>query len=239
MEGNGSSLRDAWDASAGDWIRWARSNELDHAFWRLNLPALLALMPPPAPTLDVACGEGRVARVLRRHGYDVIGIEGSAALAAAARQADEGFEVIVGDAAAMPFEDSRFDLAVASLCLMNMDDPRAVVAEIARVLKPGGRLCCSLLHPLRTATHAGEAGYFRARRYTETIAGEGATLELNDTHRPLGAYTDALWSAGFAIERLVEPLPDDDHVRDFPSAAQWRQRPGFLHMRAVLRSEIE
>ena len=79
------SLREAWDTSAGDWIRWARSPELDHGFWRMGLPWLLELLPAPGRlTVDVGCGEGRLARVLQARGHHVVGVESSPALAAAA-----------------------------------------------------------------------------------------------------------------------------------------------------------
>src|ERR1700682_5639646 len=86
-------LRGAWDEHAGDWVRWARSAELDHAFWRLNLPALVDLLPAPSGlTLDVGCGEGRVARALKELGYSVMGLDSSPVLVAAAREADPGFD---------------------------------------------------------------------------------------------------------------------------------------------------
>src|SRR4051812_6325604 len=98
-------MRDTWEAAAGDWIRWARSEDHDHFFWRLNLPAILAALPAPgALTLDVGCGEGRLGRELIRRGHHVVGIEGSPTLAAGC-----GFEVHVADAAAMPLPDGAAD----------------------------------------------------------------------------------------------------------------------------------
>ena len=83
-----SRTRAAWEQQAAGWIEWARSPELDHTFWGFNLPALLRLVPPPGRlTVDVGCGEGRVARELIRRGHTVVGVEGSEALAAAARAA--------------------------------------------------------------------------------------------------------------------------------------------------------
>jgi len=232
----GDSLRDAWDREATAWIAWARSPEHDHAFWHLNLPVLLALTPPPgALTLDVACGEGRVARELLKRGHRVVGVEGSPALAQAARDGEPPVEVHVADAAALPLDDASADLAVVSLALMNFDDPAAVVREIARVLRPGGRLVASLLHPLNSWGDAGDVGYFATTRYGETLIGrDGARMTLHDTHRPLVAYTAALADVGFAIERLVEPQPDDEHVAAHSDAARWRDRPSFLHLCAVL-----
>jgi SAM-dependent methyltransferase len=228
------SLRAAWDETAEDWVQWARSPELDHAFWQLNLPALLALLPSPGEiTLDVGCGEGRLARVLKKLGHHVVGIESSPALAQAAKEADPSFEVQVADAAAMPLPNHVADLAIASLSLMNMDDMPAVIGEIARVLRPGGRLCFSVLHPINSWGDA-QTGYFKTVRYTEKLERDGARMTLHDTHRPLSDYFSAIEDAGFLVERVVEPVPDDAYIAAFPGAARWLERPGFLHVRARL-----
>ncbi len=229
------TLRAAWDANAAYWIAWARSPECDHAFWRLNLPTLLELVPAPRGTaLDLACGEGRVARALRERGHEVVGVDGSPALVQAAREADPGFEAHVADAARLPFPDGHFSLAVASLALMNMDEMEAVVAEVARVLEPGGTLCLSVLHPLGTREKAQAASYFDTVRYREEIEREGRSLTLEDTHRPLGSYFAALSDAGLLIECVLEPTPDADYLAAVPSVAAWRERPAFLHVRALL-----
>lgn len=228
------SLRAAWDENAEDWVRWARSSECDHAFWHLNLPTLIELLPPPGElTLDVGCGEGRVARALKELGHDVVGVESSPALAHAATEGDPTFEVHVADAVAMPLPDSLANLAIASLSLMNMDDMPGVVSEIARVLRPEGCFCFSVLHPINSWGDA-EAGYFETVRYTEKLERDGARIILHDTHRPLGDYFGALQDAGFVVERVVEPVPDAAYIAAFPDAARWLERPGFLHVRALL-----
>jgi SAM-dependent methyltransferase len=237
--GSERSLREAWDDNAADWVRWARSPELDHAFWRLNLPAMLDLLPAPrGATLDVGCGEGRLARELKRRGYEVVGLESSPALADAAREADPELTVHLADAAAMPLPDGGFELAVASLSLMNMDDMPAVVREVARVLKGGGRFCFSVLHPVNTWGDAETRSYFEAAEYEERIEEPGGAMTFHDTHRPLSAYFDALAAAGFAVEALREPTPGDTHVAAHPAAARWRDRPAFLHVRALVQTGV-
>ena len=229
------SLRAAWDANAGDWIRWARSPELDHGFWRMGLPWLLDLLPPPGRlTLDVGCGEGRLARVLHARGHSVLGVESSPALAAAARGGEPPIDVFEGDAAAIPVDGAAADLAVASMVLMNVDDMPGVVAEVARVLEPGRAFVFSVVHPVNSMGDA-EAGYFETVTYSETLRSGEAKLTVHDTHRPLGAYFETLAAAGFAVERLAEPVPDAAHVADHPEAARWRDRPSFLLVKAVKR----
>jgi SAM-dependent methyltransferase len=180
---DGRSLRAGWDENAAAWLRWARSPELDHAFWHMNLPTLIELLPPPGEiTLDVGCGEGRVARALKELGHVVVGVESSPALARAATEGDSAFEVHVADAAAMPLPDGLADVAVASLSLMNMDDMPGVVSEVARVLRPEGRLCFSILHPINSWGDA-EAGYFETVRYHEQ-PGSGRRADDLARHAP-------------------------------------------------------
>jgi SAM-dependent methyltransferase len=181
----------------------------------------------------VGCGEGRVARALKELGHVVVGVESSPALARAATEGDPALEVHVADAAAMPLPDGLADLAVASLSLMNMDDMPGVVSEVARVLRPEGRLCFSILHPINSWGDA-EAGYFETVRYHEHLDRGGARMILHDTHRPLGDYFGALEDASFLVERVVEPVPDAAYIAAFPEAARWLERPGFLHVRALL-----
>lgn len=199
------------------------------------MPELLALLPAPTgKTLDVGCGEGRLARELTHLGYDVVGIESSHSLAQAARDADPQFEVLVADAAAMPLPDDSIELAVASLALMNMDDMGGAVAEVARVLRPGRSFCFSILHPLNSWGDAGKVSYFETVAYEERIASGETEMTFHDTHRPLSDYFAALQGAGFGVECLREPVPDDSHAADHAEARRWQRRPGFLHVRAVL-----
>jgi SAM-dependent methyltransferase len=230
------SLRSAWEDSAEQWIEWSRSKSLDHPFWGLNLPTMVGLLPEPSgPVLDLGCGEGRVSREVKQLGYEVVGVEGSETLAAAAREADPDFEVHVADAGAIPLDDDSFDLVVASLMLMNVDDLAKILDEVARVLKPGGALVASVVHPVNSLGDAGpNVGYFNEVRYSEMLTEGDAWLTLHETHRPLSAYTEALADRGFVIERLVEPQPDADYLGAHPDAARWLQRPAFMLFRARL-----
>ena len=68
----------------------------------------------------------------------------------------------------------------------------------------------------------------RPVRYSETLRAGDAELTVHDTHRPLGAYFNALAAAGFVVQRLAEPVPDEAHVADHADAAGWLERPSFL-----------
>ena len=220
-------MRAAWDAQAEQWVEWARTPEHDHFFWRLGLPALLALLPAPGRrTLDLACGEGRLSRVLAERGHAVVGVEGSPALAAAARAAAPEIEVLDGDAAALPLPAGAADLVVCSMALLNFDDIDAAAREAARVLEPGGRLCFSTVHPWNSLKSGTD--YFTEYTYAEERTRGGLTMTFTDRHRPLGAITGAFERAGLVIEALREPVPDAAHVAAHPEVEQWTRRPAFL-----------
>jgi hypothetical protein len=57
---------------------------------------------------------------------------------------------------------------------------------------------------------------------------------MHDPNHPLGEYFDAVQDAGFLMEPIVGPMPDDAYVALFPEAARWLEPPGFLHVRVPL-----
>ena len=235
-----NALADAWDAEADAWIRWARAPGHDHFFWALVRPRLLELAPPPGRrTVDVGCGEGRLARELHALGHRVVGIEASPRLAAAARAAEPPIDVRVADAAAIPLPDASADLAIASMSLLNIAGLDAAVAEVARILAPGGRFCFATAHPMSSIAAArrllGERSYFEELHFTETRAREGLEMTFHDVHRPLSRLFEALEQAGLLVEAVREPVPDDAHVARHPEVARWREQPSVLLGRALKR----
>src|SRR6516164_7585111 len=92
--------------------------------------------------LDVGCGDGALASELARRGAIVTGLDEDAAAIAAARRrsALPSTLVLVGRAERLPFENATFDRVVAVGVLCFVQHAEQVIAEIARVLRPGGRL---------------------------------------------------------------------------------------------------
>jgi ubiquinone/menaquinone biosynthesis C-methylase UbiE len=235
------SLRDAWESEAEKWARWAREYEHD-SYWRFGRPNLFALLPPPGRrTLDLGCGEGRLARDLAALGHRVVAVDASPTLLRLAAEADSEGEYLLADAASLPFEDAAFDLVVAYMSLMDIDDMEAAVAEAARVLEPGGRLVAAIVHPINSAGQFSEdsaesrfvidVGYLKARRYTDTLERDGIEMTFHSAHRPLEAYSVALEAASFLIETIREPVLTEDAF-DRPASARWQRIPMFLYLRA-------
>src|SRR5919197_1680858 len=133
------TLRDAWEDNARDYVAWTRTPGAD-SYERFHRDQFLPLLPPPGRlTVDVGCGEGRVARDLKALGHRVVGIDSSPTLVRAARELDPELEIIEANATSLPLPDRAADLAVAFISLMDMDDMETAIREVARVLEPGGR----------------------------------------------------------------------------------------------------
>jgi len=211
------SLSAEWEDHADQWIAWARFSRYD-AFWQGTWPALRPLLPAPGPrpVIDLGCGEGRGSRELVKLGYQVVGIDRSPKLAAAASSANPSIPVLLADAAAMPFGDQSTDLVVACMSLLDIDDFDGAVSEIGRVLRPGGQLCLAVVHPfvsaqdeatMHTAAFQFSRPYLEPRRYTDHIERDGLAMTFTSMHRPLSAYVSALAANGMMISALAESGP--------------------------------
>jgi len=239
-----ADLRAAWEEHASKFIAWAREPGHD-SYWRFHRDLFLELLPPPGRrTLDLGCGEGRLSRDLKALGHDVVGIDASPTMLAAAREADPELETHLGDVAALPFADASFDLAIAFMSLQDVEDLEGAVREAARVLVAGGRLCVAIVHPLNSAGRfqgdladspfAISGSYLEPSYYVDEILRGGLPLTLVSVHRPLQAYIEAVTDAGLLIERLREPPVPEPGITE-PRQRRWQRLPLFLHLRAVKR----
>jgi len=95
---------------------------------------------PESRVLDVATGTGLVARALvARYGCRVVGVDQSSGMLGEARRCANGrIELVEGSAEALPFEDASFDALTFTYLLRYVEDPAATLAELARVVRPGG-----------------------------------------------------------------------------------------------------
>jgi SAM-dependent methyltransferase len=213
-----------WAAQGDAWAAWADGRREDDV-----LPAFYELLPrAAAKTLDVGCGEGRVTRELGRRGHDAVGVDVAPRLVELARVRDPGGEFRVADAERLPFDDASFDLVVAFNVLMSVDVPARAIDEAARVLRPGGHLCASIVHPLASSGEW-QDDLFLVRDYLVERDHEQRVDDVvfANVHLPLHGWFDRLERAGFAVESLRE-LPRVDDRR-------WSRLPMFLFFRAVKR----
>jgi ubiquinone/menaquinone biosynthesis C-methylase UbiE len=242
--------RRPWEEEAHNWIDWARTP--DHDVFQYYAPSFFQEILPATPglTLEIGCGEGRVARQLASRGHTVVALEASATLVRAARELDASSAYVLADATALPFVDAAFRTVVAYNSLQTVDaltDMAAAVREGGRVLKPSGHICLCVAHPMtdvgRMKEAPGEAelvisgSYFEHQRVDETVTKGALKMRFSGWTYTVEDYCRALEEAGFLIERVREPAPSAEHLEQRPSLAGWRRMPLFLFMSAVKRAE--
>lgn len=135
-----------FSSSAGEWDR-LRSELVGR---RLDLVALLGLVEDGWSVGDLGCGTGKVSEALALFVREVIAVDDSPAMLAAARERLAGYEnveVRSGDLERLPIDDQRLDAAVIFLVLHYLGDPGAALREVGRVLRPGGRLLIVDMRP--------------------------------------------------------------------------------------------
>ena len=243
---NDSSTR-SWDAAADDWIAHADTSDYQNLFLQ---PRMLALAGDVSGKrlLDLGCGEGSYARELARRGARVTGVDGSATLIAAARRRsaaaglDSEFHCLNANAL-NGIADDAFDVIVASMVLMNVEDYPGAIREAHRVLAPGGALCVSITHPCFSAPVSDwvhgkgkNPRYFAVDRYFERIAWEdritpafrAPTLRR---HRPLEDYMKGAIGAGFVLREFQEPMTTEEELKASARFLPMTRVPYFLFMR--------
>ena len=157
--------------------------------------------------LDAGCGSGPLSAELRAGGAVVTGFDSSAVMVDLARERlGEDADVQVADLSApLPFADDTFDDVTVSLVLHYLRDWTAPLAELRRVLRPGGRLVLSVNHPSLYKMLHPESDYFALTEWSEEHDFAGQRAVLTYWHRPLHAMTDAFADAGFQLARISEP----------------------------------
>ncbi len=210
---------DHYDGFAEDYSAENETSLLNAYYER---PAMLALAGDVAGRriLDAGCGSGPLAAALLAKGAIVTGFDSSPRMVELARQRlGEGAALQVADLGEpLPFADGAFDDVVSSLVLHYLEDWSAPLAELRRVLVPGGRLILSVNHPAMYKLINRDADYFALTQYSEEYTFNGGKSGvLTFWHRPLHAMTDAFTQAGFRISVVSEPLPSPDTPRElFP-----------------------
>jgi SAM-dependent methyltransferase len=206
---------------------WSETYDQPLRLFPIEQPVMHALLDPLAPStvLDAACGTGRYSAYLAARGHQVIGVDRSAAMLAKARTKRPQSEFREGDLEALPLADGSVDAAVCALALVHLPEVGKAVAELARVIRPGGRLIISDVHPFpvllgwqaQFRTAGGEAGFMRLyphlpSEYCAAFAAAG--LQVRGCHEPR-------LTAEAAATPAAERLPDANR-------AAWVGLPGVV-----------
>ncbi|MGW1622387.1 class I SAM-dependent methyltransferase [Streptomyces sp. NPDC002172] len=151
---------------------------------------------PVGSALDAACGTGRHTAYLHRLGHHVIGVDASADMLAHARERLPDVTFLEADLHQLPLPDDAVDVVVCALALAHVPDLAAVLAEFARVLRPGGHLVISDPHLI--------VSYLRPT-LPRRPGPDGRPSLLTEHHRPLSTYLSAALPLGFQVRRCEEP----------------------------------
>lgn len=209
---------DGWNASAKAWIADMGETGDYGRQWVLDGPMIARLRRlTPGRALDVGCGEGRFCRILRQEGFDPIGLDPTVALLEAARARDPRGLYVEGRGEALDFPDASFDLVVSCLSLIDIEHADRAIAEMARVLRPGGTLLVANLTSFSTAaegegwrrdasdrpTHFGIDRYLEPRAAWQSWRG----IRILNWHRPLRDYMQWFLAQGLILTHFDEPEP--------------------------------
>jgi ubiquinone/menaquinone biosynthesis C-methylase UbiE len=249
-----------WDENAAVWTRLARAGYDVYRDY-LNTPAFFEMLPEVSGLsgLDIGCGEGHNTRLLAKRGARVTAIDISRVFVQYAQQAEEqdplGIDYKIASAVELPFGDATFDFAVGLMSLMDIPETDRVIAEVHRVLNPGGFFQFSIEHPcfatpyrrnLRNQeglTYAIEVGdYFRNLQgeIAEWIFGAAPPAVKKGLRRfktprftrTISQWLSLLLDTGFVLERIGEPRPNDKTVQACPELQDAQVVAYFLHIRA-------
>jgi ubiquinone/menaquinone biosynthesis C-methylase UbiE len=247
MSDHDDSSTRSWDAAADDWVAHADTSDYHNHFL---LPRMLGLAGTVEGrrVLDLGCGEGSCSRALVHRGAQVTGIDGSPRLIAIARQraAAAGLDIdlrCMNASALDGIAPGSFDLIVASMLFMNVEDYIGAIREAHRVLASGGALCMSITHPCFSAPVSDWVGgkgrhpqHFAVDRYFERIAWNDRIASTFRTatlrrHRPLEDYIGGALQAGLVLEVFQEPMATDEDLKASARFEHMTRIPYFLFMR--------
>ncbi len=213
--------------------RWwaAHYDAEDNPLIRVEEPVVHRILDSLAPgdALDAACGTGRHTRYLHAQGHRVIGVDSSPDMLARARAGNPGVEFLAGDLHALPVPDEGVDLVVCALALPHVPALSPVLAEFARVLRPGGHLVTSDIHVLSMylgsvaggndadgKRHLMPASRYLASDYLSAAIPLG--LQVLECHEPGRLPTDVL---GGPLAREWCPEAADAVYDAVPAAMIW------------------
>jgi SAM-dependent methyltransferase len=184
---------------------------------------------PAGRALDAACGTGRFTAVLDRHGHTVVGVDSSPDMLALARRKVPRAAFALGDLHRLPVPDASVDVVTCGLALTHTPALAPVLAEFARVLRPGGHVVTSDIH--RQSLYLGgiasvvdddgaearlPAGRFRAADYITAALAAG--LDVRACHEPLWPPSE---DAGGPFLRAWAAAAVDAAAENTPAAIIW------------------
>jgi len=239
-----SSRDDLWENYAQWWID-GFTEGADPEYVEQIIPLALEEIAGFLTVLDVGTGDGQIARLLAANGATVFGVDPTQAQIVVAAGRGGGPSYIRSGANALPLANESVDAVLACLVFEHIDDLDDAIAEVARVLRPGGRFAFFLNHPLLQTPDSGwiddhmvdpPEQYWRIGPYlveTATVEEVEKDVFIRFVHRPLSRYVNALIANGLIIERMFEPSPPEGFLDRAPEYRLAHTIPRLLYLRAT------
>jgi SAM-dependent methyltransferase len=234
---------DLWETNAGWWID-GFTEGADPEYEEQILPLAAEHLSGARRVLDVGCGDGQVARLARKLGAEVVaGVDPIWNQISVAAARGGGPSYARADAAALPFADGSFDTAVACLVFEHIRSVDEAVAEVARVLRPGGVFLFFLNHPLLQTPDSGwiddqlldpPEQYWRIGAYLvedESVEEVEKDVFITFIHRPLSRYVNTLATNGLVVVHMEEPRPPAGFLARAPEYPDAASIPRLLLLR--------
>ena len=235
-------MSDPWEAHA-EWWQRRFTDGVDPEYTEQILPLIAEHLPATGRMLDVGCGEGQVARVAAEQGLEVVGVDPSHTQVLLARERASGPNYLQGSATGLGVGDESVDVVVACLVFEHIADVDAALAEVVRVLRPGGRFLFLLNHPLLQTPGSGwiddqildpPEQYWRIGPYlteADTIEEVERDVFIRFFHRPLNRYLNTAFDAGMSLVRMEEPAPPPGFLARAEEYADAASVPRLLFLR--------
>lgn len=229
-----------WENAAKEWLTSIEENiSRNHVL----IPKTMEILGDIAgkKVLDLGCGEGGYSRLLSEKGAKVMGIDASKTLISAAKElsADMNIDYYVKSACALEgIKNNTFDIVISAMCLMAIEDLESALSEMYRVLKPGGTVVISILHPCFSGSNIGWSSdnefskFIVDSYYHEGSYQEGLSKHLGKPisfwHRTLGNTINPMLHLGFKLRGLYEPKPSDSLVSEYSGLKHLLSVPMFM-----------
>lgn len=159
-----SAAEDIWDGMAERWS--SRSQNMWENGSRKNIVPFMKKHLTKGKVIDIGCGDGYGSHMLKRNGFDVVGVDISEEMIKHAneRKIDDSITFNQADVQNLPFSDEMFDAALVVNVVEWTEHPLDVLQELKRVIKPGGMICIGILGPT-----AGPRAHSYRRLYGEKV----------------------------------------------------------------------